>query len=31
MLLGGFAALADHLALVGNPGTLLFENLVFDA
>lgn len=31
VLLGGFAALADHLTLVGNPGALLLEYLVLDA
>ena len=31
VVLGGFSALADELAVVGDPGALLLEDLVLDA
>ena len=31
VIFSGFAALADELSVIGDPGTLLLENLVFDA
>ena len=31
VVLGGFAALADEVALVGDPGAFLFKDFVFDA